>query len=136
MRLIEIPGFAPDYTRRGQVRFYDGVTLSMYQRVQALRPAMLATAHRVLEAYFDRCGLPDPDSFPYVGALTGEFYWDSNEGYTLERRQVRVMLKARCLGIRPLHSEVPGDYCGVDVSLVFDPDTSEFEEFYTGHQVI
>src|SRR5262249_12897326 len=71
MRLIDTPTFAPDHARQEEVSFYDGVKLSMYQCVQAHRAELLAAAHEVLEAYFDRMGLPEPDSFPYVGALTG-----------------------------------------------------------------
>ena len=80
MRLIEIPSFAPDHARRGEITF-DDITLAMYQRVLDRRPELLASAHAVLEAYFDRMGLPDADSFPYLGTLTGEYDWDTNEAY-------------------------------------------------------
>jgi hypothetical protein len=149
MRLIPIPAFAPDHARSGEVSFYDGVTLSMYRRVQEHRTELLAAAHKVLEEHFDRMGLLEADSFPYVGALTGEYYWDTNEGYsqgeclgytdgdpTKERQwRVRVMLQARCLGRRAARSK-RADYCGVDVWLVFDPRKSSFECYYTGHKVI
>jgi hypothetical protein len=136
MRLIDTPTFAPDHARQEKVSFYDGVTLSMYHGVQAHRAEMLAAAHEVVEAYFDRMGLPDRDSFPYVGALTGEYYWDRSDGYSVEQVwRVRVMLQARCLGRRG-RSKRAGDYCGVDVWLVFDPETGRFEEYYTGHKVI
>jgi hypothetical protein len=138
MRLIEAPPFAPDNARQEEVSFYDGVTLSMYHRVQAHRAELLAAAHGVLEAYFDRMGLPDADSFPYLGALTGEYYWDRREGYSVEGVwRVRAMLRARCLGRRGGRSKrAARDYCGVDVWLVFDPETGRFEEYYTGHKVI
>ena len=149
MRLIAMPIFAPDHARLGEISFYDGVTLAMYRRVQERRTELLAAAHEVLEAYFDRMALPDPELFPYRGALTGEYYWDSNESYTQgeflgcidgnpanERLwQVRVTLQARCLGRRAGCSE-PADYCGVEMSLVFDPRTGGFECDYTGHEVI
>lgn len=144
-----MPAFAPDHARRGEIRFYDGITLTLYHRVQERRSELFAVAHEVLEAYFDRRGHPDPEWFPYLGALTGEYYWDSNERYAQgeylgfidgdparERLwQVRIMLQARCLGRRPAGSE-PGDYCGVDVMLMFDPLRGSFEPFYTGHMVI
>jgi hypothetical protein len=149
MRLIAMPSFAPDHARSGEISFYDGVTLTMYRRVQERRLEMLAAAHEVLEAYFDRMALPDPDLFPYRGALTGEYYWDSNESYSQEEClgfidgnptkerlwRVRVTLLARCPGRRAGRSE-PADYCGVEVSLVFDPRTGGFEYHYTGHEVI
>ena len=149
MRLVPMPAFAPDHARRGEVKFYDGITLSMYHRVQARRAELLAAAHEVLEAYFDRMGQADADSFPYLGALTGEYYWDTNEGYSRgedlgstdgdpakERLwRVRVMLQACCLGRRAGSSE-PGDYCAVDVWLEFDLRTGGYECYYTGHMVI
>ena len=149
MRLIEMPSFAPAHVRCGEVTFYDGVTLAMYQRVQDRRSELLAAAHAVLEAYFGSMGLPDADSFPYLGALTGEYYWDSNEGYAdggfmgldggdpAKHRlwRVRAMLQARCLG-RRASGAAPGDYCGVDVWQLFDPLTGRFEPYYTGHKVI
>jgi hypothetical protein len=149
MRLIAMPSFAPDHVRSGEISFYDGVTLAMYRRVQERRSEMLTAAHEVLEAYFDRMALPDPNLFPYRGALTGEYYWDTNEDYTQgeflgcsdgnpanERLwRVQVTLLARCLGRRAGRSE-PADYCGVEVSVVFDPRTGGFECHCTGHEVI
>jgi hypothetical protein len=149
MRLIATPDFAPDHARMGEITFYDAVTLAMYQRVQARRSELLAGAHAILESYFDEMGLPDADSFPYLGALTGDYYWDTNEGYAdggfvelddgdpAKHRlwRVRVMLQARCLGRRAGGAE-PADYCGVDVWQVFDPLTGRFEPHYTGHKVI
>ncbi len=41
--------------------------MAIYQRVQDRRAEFLAAAHAVLEADFDRMGLPDADSFPYLG---------------------------------------------------------------------
>jgi hypothetical protein len=149
MRLIPIPAFAPAHARRGEIGFYDGITLSMYRRVQERREEMLAVAHGVLEAYFDKMGLPDADSFPYLGALTGDYYWECNEVYRQHRClgfadgdpakerlwQVRVTLHACCLGRTEGHPEAT-DYCGVEVVLVFDPRSGCFECYSTGHQVI
>jgi hypothetical protein len=149
MRLIATPDFAPAHARRGEITFHDTVTLGMYRRVQDHRSELLAAAHAELEAYFDRMGLPDPGSFPYSGALTGEYYWDGDEGYAdggfvgldggdpAKHRlwRVRVMLQARCLG-RRTEGAAPSDYCGVDVWQRFDPLTGRFEVYYTGHKVI
>jgi hypothetical protein len=121
----------------------------MYRRVQDRRADLLTAAHAILEAYFDETGLPDADAFPYRGALTGEYYWATNEGYadggfagldggdpTRHRLwRVRAMLQARCLG-RRAGEAAPSDYCGVDVWQLFDPVTGRFERYYTGHKVI
>jgi hypothetical protein len=150
MRLIAMPSFAPDHARSGEISFYDGITLGMYHRVQQRRSELLAAAHEILETYLDGMARPDPDYFPCRVALTGDYYWDSNETYTQgdflgcvdeknptsERLwQVRVALQARCLGRRAGRSE-PADYCGVEVALVFDPRTGGFECDSTGHEVI
>jgi hypothetical protein len=140
MRRIETPPFAPECHERPEVSFYNGVTLAEYQQVQPHRDKMLAAHHAAVEAYLAEMAHPDPDWFPSLAVLTGEYYLDWRERYGLagvpQRASVSIM--AHCLGVRPRSPGEPptvGTYCGVDVVLLFHPAEVGFEVFYTGQSV-
>ncbi len=138
MRRIDPPSFAPEYSQREEVSFYDGVTLREYQQLQQHWEAILASAHAAIEAHLHECALDDPDLFPYRAALSGEYYFDKHVSHMKagSLRRVSVMLEARCLGYRPQRSPTPMDYCAIGITLLFDPDEIRFETFYTDHRVI
>jgi hypothetical protein len=138
MRRIDIPAFAPSAHREPRIRFYDGITLAEYERVQQFREQLLFTVHAAVEGYLGQCALGEADKFPSRSALTGEYYLSATEGYGYAGSPQRpsVMLQARCLGVRPQRSAEPGDYCAVDVTLGFYAAEGRFETLYAGSHVI
>jgi hypothetical protein len=118
------------------VDFYDDITQADYQQVQRCRAALLEAHHRAVEEYIRRHALDDEDSFPYRGALTGEYYLEGEESYHRHEGSILVGIMARCLGRRPKASNEPRDYLGIDITLKFDAKAGTFSTWYTGQMVI
>jgi hypothetical protein len=137
MRRIERPDWAPEHARTQSAQRDDDVTLADFERVQSCRAALLEAHHRAVEVYYDKCTLPEADSFPYRGALTGEYYLSGRESYWRADGAIIVSIMAHCLGVRAHGTTKEAqDYLGIDVFLRFDLKTGTFTTYYIGGQVI
>jgi hypothetical protein len=145
IRRIEMPAFAPEYERTGNVELDDGFATEMYNRIQELRPALLEAIHQAVVAHLEKCGLHERDSFPCRECLTGEYYLSTNEtyyfpGYRIPGPTPAIFMKVRCLGwLDPWSKGDKGwakDYLGISVVTEFDPEQETFKASTIGHEVI
>jgi hypothetical protein len=127
MRRIDMPAWANARARDAEPPPDGPFTQELYRLVQARRAEFLAAVHRAVEEHL----CPLDHAFPQRSVLTGEYYLSGRESYSFRggAGRAQVILKARCLG-RDDELRTPGqpdDYCGIDVSVEYDPATDSFD---------
>jgi hypothetical protein len=119
------------------VKFYDGISLAEYEKINIRWNEILITAHEEVSNYINDdnlCFNDESDSFPMRNKLTGNYYIDYVSYIkTVNPVGFRIMISTR---FTEFFKDEENDYLGLEVTIFIKNENDAFEVWGIDSSVI